>query len=153
MSQSKKSQPSAGWNDSGLGKLVINLGGWAWLIGVVSGVIYLIWGIYILVVLGALAAYGYYYTSGVGIWYLISGIIEIAVSLIIVLPRISRPCLKKDWNRLYNDVLKLGSVRLPWMLIWGIILEVFGYGWGGAGVIIPALILLFAGPQEYKWTE
>ena len=57
-----------------------------------------------------------------------------------------------DWDSLYEWVLELGSLRLPWMLIWGAIISGFGwYGWAGALILIPAIMLLFFGPQEYEW--
>ncbi len=63
----------------------------------------------------------------------------------------SSKCANKDWDGLYNWVIPLGSIRFPWMLFWGIVVEVLGYGWGGFAIIIPALVLIFAGPKPYEW--
>ncbi|MHA2088926.1 MAG: hypothetical protein ACW972_11655, partial [Promethearchaeota archaeon] len=82
---------------------------------------------------------------------IISGIIAILISFFIILPKFSLKCSKKDWDSLLNWTMALGSIKFPWMLFWGIMLEIFGYGWGGFAVIIPSLVLIFAGPRKYEW--
>ena len=121
--------------------------GFAWLIGIINGIIYIFWGIYALVVLGY---FGILYASA--IFWIIGGIINILLSLIFVRPRFSTPCKNKDWDALYNDYILLGNFKLPFMILLGILMEIFGYYWGGFAVLIPALILLFAGPKQYNWT-
>lgn len=131
----------------GITKIV---GQWAWLVGLISGIVYLIWGLIDLFTWGLTALkYGYGYSL---IWYIISGIACIIISLVIVLPRFSMKCKNEDWDYLLNDVLVLGTFRFPLMLLWGALLAIFGYGWGGAAVLVPAFILLFAGPKPYEWT-
>jgi len=71
----------------------------------------------------------------------------------IILPFFSLKCAKKDWDFLLNWVIPLGNIRFPWMLFWGALLVVFGYWWGGWVVLIPAFVLLFTGPTEFKWKE
>jgi hypothetical protein len=39
------------------------------------------------------------------------------------------------------------------VLFWGIIVEIFGHFWAGIPVIIIGLVIIFAGPKEYKWSE
>jgi len=124
-------------------KWVSLLGQWAWLIGIVSGVINILIGIFTLpfVIFG--------WTNP--IWMIISGVLEILVSFFFILPKFSIKCSKKDWDYLLNWVLPIGNIRFPWMLLWGFFAGLFGYGWGGIAVIIPSLVLLFAGPTKYKW--
>lgn len=119
------------------------LGMIAWIIGIISGIINVIWGILTLplVIIGWANP----------IWLIISGILVILISFFIILPKFSIKCAKKDWDSLLNWVLPLGSVRFPWMLLWGIIVSILGYGWGGFAIIIPALVLIFAGPKPYEW--
>lgn len=97
------------------------LGMIAWIVGIISGVISLIWGFLTtpLILLG----------FGNPVWLIISGIIAILISFFIILPMFSIKCQKKDWDSLLDWVLPIGNVNLPWMLIWGIILEIFTW-WG-----------------------
>lgn len=119
------------------------LGMIAWIVGIISGIINVIWGILTLP----------YVTIGWAnpIWLIISGILAILISFFIILPKFSIKCSKKDWDFLLNWVMPLGNIRFPWMLFWGILLDIFGYWWGGWPVIIPALVLIFAGPTKYDW--
>jgi len=82
---------------------------------------------------------------------IIGGIITILISFLIIKLKFSSKCAIKDWDNLYNWVLEIGNIRLPWMLLWGIILEIFGYGWAGIPVIVCSIFLLFAGPITYDW--
>jgi hypothetical protein len=136
--------------------LVSSIGKWAWIIGVVNGILGLIWFIYgISVYLQLLAIWGPLITTfPLGtIWNLITAIVIIAISVLIIKPKFSNKCEAMDWDALYNWVLPLGNFRLPWMLFWGIILEFFGwYWWGGLAILIPALLLLFSGPKEFQWS-
>ena len=118
------------------------LGMIAWMVGILSGVISIIVGI----VRAAL----FFFTWGSPIWLIISGVMAIGISFFVILPKFSIKCQKKDWDSLLDWVLPIGNIRFPWMLLWGIILEIFTW-WGGICVIIPALVLLFAGPKEYEW--
>lgn len=150
-SPSQPSQSDA-WNS--LKDIVKLIGEWAWLLGLINGIVYIIVGIVGIAGGGLLALaglYGFGIIAG-NVWNIIGGIINIILSLFIVLPRFSMKCKNEDWDYLLNDVLLLGNIRFPWMLIWGILLEIFGVGWGGLAVFIPALILLFAGPKPYEWT-
>ncbi|MDX1797574.1 MAG: hypothetical protein R3255_02890 [Candidatus Lokiarchaeia archaeon] len=119
------------------------LGMLAWIVGIASGAIEIIVGLVGL----PLVAFGW----GYPIWYIISGIIAIVISFLIILPKFSTKCSKKDWDALYNWTVTLGNIRFPWMLIWGVIMGIFGWGWGSAFILIPAFVLLFAGPKPYEW--
>ena len=86
------------------------------------------------------------------IWPLIGGIISIIVSLFIIRPKFSKPCGEKDWETLYGWTLKLGSKNVPWMFIWGIIFMIFSWFYlTGVFVILPAIMLIWAGPRKYEW--
>lgn len=129
---------------------ISTLGQWAWILVIINSIIDIIWGLVIIVPL-AILPYGYLF-MGYGVWLLIGGIINALIAFFIILPKFSNKCRKKDWDSLLNWVLPIGSLRFPWMLLWGIILEIFGYGWGGLPVLIPAVFLLFAGPTKYEWS-
>jgi hypothetical protein len=126
------------------------LGMLAWIIGILSGIINLIWGFLTIPLATALLFFGSTLML-TAVWLIISGIIAILISFFIILPKFSMKCSKKDWETLLNWRISLGSIKFPWMLFWGIMLEIFGYGWGGFLVIIPALVLIFAGPRKYEW--
>ena len=138
------------------GDISSQIGKWAWILGFINGLIELIYGIYWLVVEISLSYGGYFGISFVSfgtIFYIIGAIIMILISLFIIRPKFSKKCAEKDWDALLDWTLNLGGLRLPWMLIWGIILEIFSwYYWGGLAILIPAFLLLFAGPKEYQWT-
>ncbi|MFX1365783.1 MAG: hypothetical protein ACFFCE_02960 [Promethearchaeota archaeon] len=125
---------------------VSTLGKWAWVIGIINGIINIIRGFFGFFVIG-LGIFG----IGLRIWLIISGIIIILISFVIIKPKFSYKCAIKDWDGLYNWFLIIGEVRIPWMLLWGIIIEIFGYGWGGLPIIICSLALLIAGPKKYDW--
>ena len=130
---------------------VSTLGKWAWVIGIVSGIVDILIAIYSIAILAALPFGAGAVYMGYGVWWLIAGILEILISFFVIRPKFSNKCANKDWDSLYEWILPLGSIRFPWMLIWGIITEVLGYGWGGFAIILPALVLIFAGPKPYKW--
>lgn len=135
----------AGW--------VSGLGTWAWVIALVSGIIDIIIAISGLAVLGAASFFfGVGFGIGYYIWWLISGIIVIIIAVVIIRPKFSKRCSDKDWDGLLNWVIG-GNVRFPMMLFWGIMVEIFGYGWGGFAIIIPALVLIFAGPKKFEWKK
>ncbi len=138
--------------------LVSKIGKWAWILGLVNGILAVIFGIAgIATTLYWISFYPYgylyYSVSFYDIWQIIGGIILILVSFVIIRPKFSNKCANKDWDALYGWYLPLGSFKLPWMLIWGIIFELFGwYGWGGLAILLPAVLLLFVGPKEYQWS-
>ena len=147
-------------------KITYILGKWAWVFAILSAIVNLliaIWG-----VVAAIQVYQYwvqYYASYsltypgsliisyYDIWNIITSIILIIFALLILRPRFSNKCAQKDWDYLLNDVLLIGSFRLPWMFIWAIIAEILGQWWGGAFIIVPAILLVFFGPKEYKWKK
>ena len=142
---------------------LITLGTWVWIFGLISGIVYLIWGIVNLSALSRVPSVvipfitttvptAWYASRGIGIWYIIGGAFNIIFSIAVVKFRFSDKVKNRDWNFLYEqEILKLGSLRFPLMLLYGILLSVFGFGWGGILMLIVVFFLLFAGPQEYQW--
>ena len=147
----------AGWV-SGLGK-------WAWIILFVLGIIHIIVGLATAIPAIALwqsakAAWDlafpgtpYPVAMPIGglIWNIIGAAISIIIALFIIRPKFSKPCGEKDWEALYGWTLKLG-VNIPWMFIWGIVYAIFGwYSWPAIFILLPACMIIFAGPRKYEW--
>ena len=144
---------------------VSTLGKWAWVILILQAIISIMVELFWLsTTLAAWEASRPYYVLlglpmppmpiGGFIWSLIGAIILLAVSFIIIKPKFSKPCGDKDWDSLYDWTLALGNFRIPWMLIWGIVLELFSWYYvAGLVVLLPAIMLLFAGPKEYNWSS
>jgi hypothetical protein len=148
----------AGWV-SGLGK-------WAWIILFVLGIIHVIVGL--AVSIPAIAAWETlraYYASlaipfnvpmpiGGLIWNIIGAVISIIIALFIIRPKFSKPCGANDWEALYGWTLKLGSLKFPWMFIWGIVYAIFGfYNFPAIFILLPACMIIFAGPRKYNWIQ
>ena len=137
----------AGWV-SGLGK-------WAWIVGLVNGLIGLLFSIFeIIGYLAHWAISGFGGTPGAGLsfWNVIVSIVGISIALFIIRPKFSKPCGERDWEALYGWTLKLGGSNVPWMFIWGILLFLFSWaGWGGLFVLLPAIMLIWVGPRKYEW--
>ncbi len=149
-------------------KIVSILGQWAWVILLLDALIYVILGIYYEVVEFQLvqqtcAAWKLafpttpcptlYAATFNNIWYIVGAIVTVLFSLLIVRPRFSNKCAVKEWDALMDDVLVLGGYRIPWMFIWCIIAAIFGVGWATFPILIPAILLIFAGPKPYEWKE
>ena len=129
---------------------VSTLGKWAWVIGILNGLLGIVTSLYIIVITGLI----FPFNIASQVWNTIASLIGIVIALLIIRPKFSNPCGAKDWDALYNWTLKFGGAKVPWMFIWGILLFMFGwYGWAGLAVLIPAVMLIFAGPKEYKWSE
>lgn len=148
----------AGWV-SGLGK-------WAWIILFVLAIFHIIFGIAGSIT--AIAAWQnlkaawdiinpgvpYPVAMPIGglIWNIIGAAISLIVALFIIRPKFSKPCGEKDWEALYGWTLKLGSLKIPWMFIWGIVYAIFGwYSWPAIFILLPACMIIFAGPRKYEW--
>ena len=133
---------------------VSNLGKWAWIIIIILDIIGIIWNLIVLIPLIIFWGFFGLIDTGTTTWNIFGSIIGILIALFVIRPKFSNPCGEKDWDTLYSWVLKLGGFNVPWMFIWGLILFLFGwYGVGALFVLVPAVMLLFAGPKEYKWSE
>jgi len=132
--------------------LVSGLGKWAWIFGLINGIIEIIFALYNIgwgIALGPIGVG----LIGTGVWYIIGAVILIFISFAIIRPKFSNKCAEKDWEALYGWVLNLGGTKIPWMLIWGVIFTIFSwYYWGGLFVLLPAFLLLFMGPRSYNWS-
>ncbi|MHA1453158.1 MAG: hypothetical protein ACTSRD_09880 [Promethearchaeota archaeon] len=142
---SENNSGSSTWDS--LEPIVSTVGKYAWIYGIVAGAVYAIWGIYLVILSMSIFGIG----LGNGIWMIINAVVLIVGSLLWVKPKFSTPCGEKDWEKLLTDVVVLGNIQIPWMLIMGVVLEIFGYGWGGAIVLIAALLIIFLGPRKYVW--
>ena len=136
--------------------IAIGMGKWSWIVLLIEGIIYTILGLYILawaVVIVGLLPYDPTTLVIYGVMYLIGGLLALVLSVAFVKPRFSNKWKEEDYDYLLNDVVKIGSFRIPLMLIFGIILEILLSWWGGLIILVPLLLLIFMGPKEYKWTE
>jgi hypothetical protein len=136
--------------------IVSTLGKWAWIAGLINGILELIFA-FVGIGLGVAANAVWYpvvvYSPAYDIWQIIGAIILIFVSFAIIRPKFSNKCADQDWEALYNWTLALGNTKIPWMLIWGIIFTIFSWAyWGGILVLLPAILLIFMGTRPYNWS-
>jgi len=133
---------------------VSTLGKWAWIIIIVLDIIGIIWNLIVLIPLIIFWGFFGLIDTGATTWNIFASIIGIIIALFVIRPKFSNPCGEKDWDTLYSWVLNLGGLKIPWMFIWVLLLFIFGWwGLGTLSVLIPAFMLIFAGPKEYKWSE
>jgi hypothetical protein len=145
---------------------VSGLGKWAWIILLILAILHIITGLagsipVIAAWQSAKAAWDlafpgtpYPVAMPIGglIWNIIGAVISLIIVVVIIRPKFSKPCGEKDWESLYGWTLKLGSARVPWMFIWGIVYAIFGwYYWPAVFILLPACMLIFAGPRKYDW--
>ena len=159
---SEKPQTEKEWQHASWVSL---LGKWAWIILIANALLSILFQLIFLPgIITAWEALRPYYEAlllpmpplpiGGLIWKIIAAVITIFISFAIIKPKFSSKCASKDWEALYGWTLTLGGLKIPWMLIWGIILEVFSwYYWAGLVILIPAIMLIFMGPRAYKWSE
>ena len=149
-------------------KIASILGKWAWVILLLDALIYIILGIYYEVLAYQLvericAAWRLafpgtpcstlYIVTVSNIWYIVGAIATVLFAIMIVKPRFSDKCAAKEWDVLMEDVLVIGGVKIPWMFILSLIAAIFAQGWGTFPILIPAILLIFAGPKPYEWKE
>jgi len=133
---------------------VSTLGKWAWIIIILVDIIGLLISLFAIITWITLFGFFSLVGSGASTWNIFASIIGIIIALLVIKPKFSKPCGEKDWDALYGWVLKLGVFNIPWMFVWGLILLLFGsYGLGTLSIFVPAFMLIFAGPKEYKWSE
>jgi len=157
----KEEKKSSSW-DSVEGIACI-IGEWAWIILLIEGIIFIFWGLWGLLWAGAGAVAAQ--QAGVAEYYaaelsletfiytldVIGGIITIIIAVVLVRPRFSKKWAEKDYDSLLDDVIEMGSVRIPTFLIIGIVIEILTNFWGGVVILIPLVLLIFMGPKEYNW--
>ncbi|MHA1689988.1 MAG: hypothetical protein ACTSYC_09365 [Promethearchaeota archaeon] len=71
-----------------------------------------------------------------GTWTLIGATIVLIISRYFVKPGFSEQCVHHDWNVLLEDYVLIGNIKLPWMVILGILSETFGNGWTRIAIFI-----------------
>ena len=165
-SESKPEEKKSGSSWDGVEGFAVFLGKIAWIILLIEGILFIIWGLIGLTYLaaaeaaiqqvpgaGAAVAADIAYYRIIYTLYIIGGILGIIFAVALVKPRFSNKWSDKDYDYLLNDVVKIGSLRIPLFLIIGIILEILMSWWGGLIILIPLLLLIFMGPKEYKWKE
>ncbi len=149
-------------------KWVSIFGKWTWILVLIIALLYFLATIYTIssytyLFIGAKLAWEsnnssstYYYVyefQPVWFWDIISPIILMYFAHNTLRSRFSKPCKEKDWNRLLDDVWIVGETRIPRMLIWFVITEIFGLGIAGMPIFIIAILLLYKGPQKYEWKK
>ncbi len=147
------------------------LGTSSWIFLLIGGILFIVWGFIglahpafveatieqapvlyanlVIDIAGALHIHGIF----TYIMWFIGGILAIIFTFAFVKPRFSNKWKEEDYDYLINDVIKIGKLRIPLMLIVGIILEIVMSWWSGLLIIIPLLLLFFLRPKEYKRTE
>lgn len=138
------------------------VGRWAWVILILNAVIYILAGLVGLIeYIDLMTAWKLYY-PGVPYpysfnfrytWYIVGAIFTLPFAYYVIKPKFSDKCDEKDWNYLLNYALKLDNNRIPWMFVFGVIAAIFGAVWGGLPILIPAILLVFAGPKPYDWSN
>ena len=144
----KKETTSGSW--ASMEPIVVGMGTWSWVLVLVAAAVDIGWGIYGLSLWGWSLGIGYYgyYGGSIYIWYIIGGIVELLLLFIYVLKTFVPKCKAKDWEFLLSD--SIFSPKFPKMIFFAILLFVFSPAieyCGGALVIIPAILLLVAGPK------
>jgi hypothetical protein len=85
---------------------------------------------------------------------LIKVIILVVLILIWVKPKFSSRLEKEQFDVLLKETVQIGSIKIPMMLIMGVVMTIIGWGESyafGALVLLPALLIIFFGPIPYKW--
>ncbi|WP_457557975.1 hypothetical protein [Candidatus Harpocratesius sp.] len=140
------------WNT--IEKYMVFMGKWSWIVLIANILAYLIYGI--ISIVGGFALNRTWGTNiggaaiASGIWMIIGAILTGILLYLIVIP-FSRKIGAKNYTFLVNDVIILGKLRIPKMLLWGIVIEIFSQGWGGLFILVPALCICFLGPAYMRW--
>ncbi|MGB5910280.1 MAG: hypothetical protein WBH31_03690 [Promethearchaeia archaeon] len=145
---------STGWKHESLAS---GMGKWAWIVVLINGIIdvsYYAWVLFVNIAWNATMPSYLHRPLFFPIWSMLWGVVIIIIAVAIIKPKFSNKCAAKDWDALYDWVLNLGKLRMPWMLVWGVIITIFGmWGWAGILILVPAFLLLFAGPKKYNWKK
>ena len=145
----KSAKPASGSNSAvweAVKDYIPKIGKWAWALMILHALINLIslfiWS----------AAWIWAGLGGNIAWTIIEMGVCIVFAIIYVLPSFSKKCESEDYDFLLNDVIKLGTIRIPKMLLFGVIVEIFSDGWGGGILIFVAVMLIFFSPKApYNW--
>lgn len=127
-------------------------GKWSWVWPFIAILVTLI---LVIIALGVIASYsGAAYNAAVGtlVWDFISMGVMLFLVFYYVKPNFAKKCANKEWQALVDDVFTIGSIRIPKMLIFGIIFEIFSY-WGGALIMAPAVLIILFAPVTITWKK
>ena len=140
------------WNT--IENAVVFAGKFSWILVIINVIAYIITAIANFVAIAAAVAADIPLPIPVitPVWYLIGAVASVAFSIIFVLP-FSKRVANREWHFLVNDVIIIGNIRVPKMIIIGIIVEIFGQGWGGLFVLLPAILICFLGPAYMQWRK
>ncbi|MHA1684106.1 MAG: hypothetical protein ACTSUE_24415 [Promethearchaeota archaeon] len=132
--------------DSWAEKLVVGLGKWSWLIVLLAACWYIWrgiwWSIFAL----------WLVNTGRAIWNFVCAVALLVILFMYVLPKFTKQVKAKDWQGMMDDAIPFGSFKMPKMLLFGIILEIFGY-YGGAGVLICSILIMLLAPVNKPGKE
>ncbi|MHA1792378.1 MAG: hypothetical protein ACTSVI_07015 [Promethearchaeota archaeon] len=151
----KEETPEASPAWEHLKPIVRPIGIYSWVISLIIGISWLIYALVILMPTMISLSYLGFPVGGIIaqiVWYIICTIVIIIISIFYVARVFSKSVKAEEWQFLVDDVIKFGKFRLPKMLFFGIILEIFGY-YAGIPILIAGLIIIFAGPVKMVWVE
>jgi hypothetical protein len=126
-------------------KYLVIYGKWAWLNPLIFAVVYLIFAI----VLMASSVASLF--IGTIVWELICVAVSVVFAILWVRPKFSNKCANREWQALVDDAIVIRNIKIPKMLLVGVIVEIFGYGWSGALILGPALLIIFLAPVTFSW--
>jgi hypothetical protein len=86
-------------------------------------------------------------------WYFIQLFVMIIFDLIYIKPRFANKFVAKDWTYLVNDVISLGSIRIPKMVFFAVLAIIFSNGWGSTLFVAPVVLYIFFGPIPIQWKK
>jgi len=152
-------QPSS-WGN--MEKIVVMLGTLAWIPAIASAALGI--GLYTYVLTNWLyvhrsiiSLYPSYYTSAVYIsmfvtwgWFIGAGVVELILTFVYVLKTFVPKCKAKDWQFLATEP-SFGP-KVPKMLLFAILLEVFSWNFFGGVLVIVVMILIYTqAPVTNPW--
>ena len=85
------------------------------------------------------------------IFGIVSYIILLAITLLWVMPTFSHALMEERYEDLLNTTFNVSNIRIPQMIVYGILLSIFSYG-VGLIILIPAVVLIFFSAYiPYSW--
>ncbi|MHA1340071.1 MAG: hypothetical protein ACTSRZ_12300 [Promethearchaeota archaeon] len=85
-------------------------------------------------------------------WEFFSLIANVIIIFVYVQPVFVKHVAIEEYKELLDDVFVFGNIRFPKVLFFGILTAIFGYGWLGSALLIPAVLIVFFGPYPFQWT-
>ncbi|MBD3353830.1 MAG: hypothetical protein GF364_20275 [Candidatus Lokiarchaeota archaeon] len=130
-----------------IGPYMPEIGKWGWLALIILNAIVFLVDIIAYAIANAIIPVG-----GFPVYSLIALIVNVVLSLLWIKPKFAEPLVEQKYAKVLEDVIEIKNFRIPIILLVGIIVEIFGYGWTGLVVLAPVLIILLFGPVPYYWT-